>query len=192
MDQSTSHSALDIAAANLRGIWAAMFARFGLFGVAPARQVVTANWCSAIFRRFDELLARYRAGTLRRLTAARVVPLGRKLINKPAMRMPRKFAWLVLTGKHHAVAYGSQLETVLNTPEIAELLATSAQARRILRPLCRALAVALPWVVDKAPTERGVTRRRTRRPRPKPEPFRIPLPRGVLAAARRQGFGKMC
>jgi hypothetical protein len=169
-----------------------MLARFGLFGVAPERQVVTANWCGAIFRRFDELLARYRAGKLRRCLVQRVVPPGRKIINKPAVRMPRKWAWLVLTGKHHAVAYGAQLQDVLNAPEMAALLEVSPQARRILRPLCRALAVELPWTVDTAPAERGASRRRRYKPRVKPEPFRIPLPRGVLSAARRQGFGKMC
>ena len=66
---------------------------------------------------------------------------------------------------------------------MAELLEMSAQARRILRPMLRALAVQLPWVVDKPPTERGKTRQR--RCKPRPEPFRIALPRGVLSAARR-------
>jgi hypothetical protein len=192
MEQTPAQSALNTAAATLRMIWAAMFARFGMFGVEPVRQGATANWCAAIFRRIDALLARYQAGTLRSLAAARVVQPGRKIVNQPALRMPRKWAWLVITGKHHAVVYGLQLQQVLAQPDMAELLEVSAQARRILRPLCRALAVDLPWVADKVAAERGVTRRRTRKPRAKPEPFRIPLPRGVLTAARRQGFGKMC
>ena len=191
MDSSPALSAIATAAANLAGIWAAMLRGFGLFGVAPARQVETANWCGAIFCKIDRLLARYRAGTLRRCVMPRVVAPGRKIVNQPVMRMPRRFAWLVRTGKHHAAGYGSQLQAVLSTPEMAGLLDVCPQAKRILRPLCRALAIELPWTVDKTPQERGVTRRRTRKPRPKPEPFRIPLPRGVLSAARRQGFGKM-
>ena len=191
MHASSSHSAIDTAAVTLRAIWAAMLLRFGTFGVEPTRQSVTANWCSAIFRTFDALLWRYRAGTLRRLITPRGVAPGRSVVNKPIIRMPRKWAWLVLTGKHHVAGYGLQVQAVLSTPELAELLEVSPQSRRILRPLLRALAVELPWTVDKPAAERGTTRRRTRKPRPKPEPFRIPLPRGVLSAARRQGFGKM-
>jgi hypothetical protein len=102
--------------------------------------------------------------------------------------LPRKFGWLVQAGGYQAAGYGLQLQTLLNAPEMVELLAESAQARRILRPLCRALAVELPWVVDKP---RAEIKPRRRQPRPKPEPFRIPLPRGALSWARREGFGKM-
>ena len=56
------------------------------------------------------------------------------------------------------------------------------QARRVLRPLCRALAVEFPWTVDQPRAERPP---KPRKPRPKPEPFRIPLPRGMLARARK-------
>ena len=167
-----------------------MLRGFGLFGVEPARACVTANWCSTIFRKFDLLLTRHRAGKLWRVTTQRGVQPGRKVVNRSAFRMPRKFAWLVLTGKHHAASYGTQLQHVLNTPEMVELLAASAQARRVLRPLCRALAVELPWTVTPRKI-RDTTMPRRRKPRAKPEPFRIPLPRGVLTAARRQGFGKM-
>jgi hypothetical protein len=160
-----------------------MLRGFGLLGVEAARQIATANWCSAIFRRFDGLVSRYRAGRLRGISTPRVVTPGRKVVNKSVIRMPRKFAWLVMTGKHHAAGYGAKLQTVLNTPEMAELLAASAQARRILRPLCRALAVELPWTVD---TPRAERPRRPRKPRPKPEPFKIPLPRGALTWARRE------
>ncbi len=171
-----------------------MLVRFGAFGVEPSRQMVTANWCSAIFRNIDALLARHVAGKLRRSVAPRVVTTRRKSVNQPAFRMPRKWAWLVRTGKHHAAVYGSQLQHVLRQPEMAALLEESAQARRILRPLCRALAVELPGLAS--PSRRAardpdaIKTRRIRR-RVAPEPFRIPLPRGVLSAARRAGFGKL-
>ncbi len=161
-----------------------MLVRFGRCGVAPERQRVTANWCSAIFRRLDALLTRYQAGKLRHCDMPRVVPPGRKIVNNSAIRMPRKWAWLVLTGAHQAAGYGSQIQHVLSAPEMAELLQQSAQARRILRPLCRALAIELPWTVDKPRAERGVTRRR--KPRARPEPFWPPLPRGVITWARRE------
>ena len=62
------------------------------------------------------------------------------------------------------------------------MLESSEQAQRILRPLCRALAIELPWAVDKPRAERP---RKPRKPRPKPEPFKHPLPRGMLARARK-------
>jgi hypothetical protein len=78
---------------------------------------------------------------------------------------------------------------VLQSPEMAALLAASPQAGRILRPLCRALAFELPGL---PPRPKAKPRpRRPRAARPKPEPFRIPLPRGVISAARRAGFGKV-
>ena len=79
--------------------------------------------------------------------------------------------------------------------EMVALLAEAPQARRMLRPLCRALALELPWVratPGEAVAESGERPPRNRRPRVQPEPFRTPLPRGVRTAARRQGFGKMC
>ncbi len=161
-----------------------MFRQFGLFGVEPTRQMATVNWFSARFCKFGQLLARYQAGKLRRYEIKRVVRPGRKLINTPSVRMPRKFAWLVLTARHHAACYGVQLQHVLSAPEMTELLEISVQARRILRPLLRALAVELPWTVDKPPAERAMTRKR--KPRPKPEPYKIPLPRGAITWARRE------
>ena len=83
------------------------------------------------------------------------------------------------------------MQTLLSTPEMTELLAAAPQAGRVLRPLCRALAIELPGVTGpprKPPSERPKAKRK---PRPKPEPFRIPMPRGVISAARRAGFWKI-
>jgi hypothetical protein len=164
-----------------------MLSHFGLLGIEPDRQLVTANWISAIFRKLDRLLARHLAGKLRRLTLPGVtlvaVTPGGKLARKPAVCMPRKFGWLVLTGKHHAACYGLQLRQLLETPEMAELLGASVQAKRILRPLCCALAIELPWTVAPA---RAEPKPRVRKLRTPPEPYRIALPRGVMAWARRE------
>ena len=194
MDHAPSHQPIEIAAQTLQAIWGAMLRGFGLFGVEPVRQIATARWFGGKFLIFGELLARYRAGKLRRFALPRVVTprvvapgqddVGRKLVEPPSLRMPRTFAWLVATGKHHAAGYGGQIHHVLSQPEMAELLEISPQARRILKPLLRALAVELPWTVDKPRSERGVVRRR--RTRPKPEPPRIPWPRGVLTWARKE------
>jgi hypothetical protein len=168
----------------LRGLLAAL----GAWRLEPGRAILLYGRVSGTLSRIERLLARFRAGKLRRLT--QVVAVKRIGVRgKPRVALPRRFGWLVQSVGHHAACFGSQLQTVLNAPEMVELLAASAQARRVLRPLCRALAVELPWVIDKP---RAASQPRRRKPRVKPEPFRIPLPRGVLAAARRQGFGKMC
>ena len=77
---------------------------------------------------------------------------------------------------------------------MVELLVAAPQAARILRPLCRMLAVeeALlrPGVVVVEPVV-VVVRKRVRRARIPIDWGRIPLPRGVLSWARREGFGKV-
>jgi hypothetical protein len=176
----------------LRVILRGLLAALGAWRLQPAQGVAVHGRISRAFGRIARLLVRFRAGTLSRRAVPPVAQLG--VAPKRAERqthlvaLPRKFGWLVQAGGYQAAGYGLQLQTVLNTPEMAELLATSEQARRVLRPLCRALAIELPWVIDKIRMPRPP---RQRKPRPKPEPFLIPLPRGVLSAARRQGFGKI-
>lgn len=114
------------------------------------------------------------------------------------------FGWLVKMAGWQAAGYGSQLRAVLETPEMVALLEASPQAGRMLRPICRMLAVEtsllrLParakrlvavdgTAADAVAGSDGVARKRLRKI---VEPWRIPLPRGVLAAARRQGYGKI-
>lgn len=93
-----------------------------------------------------------------------------------------------------ATGFGSQLEHQLRQPEMVALLTASAQARRLLRPVCRMLGIDAsllqPGVPAKvaAPLEPVV--KRTKRVLPPLDWGRIPLPRGALAAAKRQGFGR--
>ncbi len=188
MDSAPTLSPPDTVCANLRMIWRGLLAALGAWRVEPVRALVMYNRISATFGQIERMLQRFRAGRLLQMPP-RVVVQGRKTCRKPGIRLPRRFGWLVQAGGHQAACAGLQLQTALSAPEMVELLAVSPQARRVLRPLCRALAVELPWVIDQP---RAVSQPRKRMKRPKPEPFRIPLPRGVLAAAKRQGFGKMC
>ena len=77
---------------------------------------------------------------------------------------------------------------------MVELLTAAPQAARILRPLCRMLqvdtAVLRPGVVVEPPVPK-VAKVRVRKPRAKVDWGRIPLPRGMMAAAKRQGYGKV-
>ena len=98
-------------------------------------------------------------------------------------------------GGWKAAGYGSQLRAALETPEMVALLTASPEAGRVLRPICRMLGIEVtvlrPGVV--VVVREKIAQEWVRKPRMKvkPEPFRIPLPRGVLAAARRQGYGKI-
>ncbi len=103
-----------------------------------------------VSQRLAALAARAAAG--RALTRRRVAPLtpARRVPPAPwapplapSPRLPHKFAWLVRLVPE-AACYGSQLRHLLTAPEMAALLAASPQARRLLRPLCRMLAVAPP------------------------------------------------
>jgi hypothetical protein len=151
--------------------------------------------------KIERLCQRFQAGRLWRAPARAdvVAPVGADG-RKRALALqvlPRRFAWLVRLVGYQAAGYGCQLRVILEQPEMVELLQASPQAGRILRPLCRMLAVETALlrprpagsvvVAEVAP----VVKVRVRRPRAPIDWGRIPLPRGVLSAARRQGFGKV-
>ena len=193
MDPRPTLSTPATVAAPLWTVLHGLLAALGGWGLDAVFAVVLYRRIGRIAGRIERMLVRFRAGRLWRVTqrAQGQGRCGRIAGRGPAL--PRRFGWLVQAGGHRAAAVGSQLQAVLNTPEMTALLAASPQAGRILRPLCRALAVELPALAApsrKAAAECVTTARRRTWPRPAPEPFRIPLPRGVLAAARREGFGK--
>jgi hypothetical protein len=189
MDSGPALSPVEAISANLRMILRGLLVALGAWRLEPALGLVLYARIGRNFGQIERLLVRYYAGRLRRYLKPRANgPRRCGGLAGCGPALPRKFGWLVVMGGSEAVCYGSQLQHVLNTPVMAELLAASPQAVRILRPLCRALAMELPWTV----AEPRARKPRVRKPRQAPEPFRIPLPRGVLTAARRQGFGKMC
>ncbi len=113
-------------------------------------------------------------------------------------RLPLRFGWLMGVMPYEAACFAGQLRTVLDEPEMAGLVAGTAQARRILGPVCRMLGVRMPGeqvigaqVSVSAPAAEEAVRVRKARAKVAVDWGRIPLPRGVLAAARRQGFGKV-
>jgi len=143
-----------------------------------------------ICRKIERLVARFQAGRLqRREPAARV---GVRRAGKTGARIwPGRFAWLVRVAGYQAAGYGCQLRHVLEQPEMVELLKAVPQAARILRPVCRMLAIETavlrPGVVVPEPVVK-VVKPRVRKPRIPIDWGRIPLPRGVLTAVRRRRF----
>ena len=145
-----------------------------------------------ITAKIERLAARFQAGRLwRREPGARGVV--RKAGKTGARIWPGRFGWLVRAASYQAAGYGCQLQHVLEQPEMVELLKASPQAVRLLRPVCRMLAIEnsflRPGVVQPVPVVR-VRKPRVRKPRVPIDWGRIPLPRGVLSAARRAGFGR--
>ena len=190
MDAVPFPSAPDTVCANLRTILHGLRAALGAFGLEPVLALLLHRRIGGIAGRIERMLVRFRAGRLWRVMG-RATRVG--AIRRTNCTLPRRFGWLVRAGGHRAAAFGTQLQNVLNAPEIAELLAASPEAGRILRPLCRALAVELPVTEVRPRRTAAVCGERPIRRRPRravPEPFRIPLPRGVLTAAKREGFGK--
>lgn len=187
MDATASPSPFESLPAILRLLLAAI----GGWGLDGARAVLLHRRIAALALRVERMLARFRAGRLQRATqrATRVIA-----IRRASCALPRRYGWLVQECGYRAAGFGSLLQTALSAPEMIEFLAASPQTVRLLRPLCRALAVELPASV--APPRKPASScperpKRSRRRRMAPEPFRIPLPRGVLSAARREGFGKL-
>ena len=184
MDLIFSQSVPDIPA-RLRMILAGLRSLMGYWGLEGPLAILLYNRTGRIFGQLERMLVRFRAGKLRigmrRESASR--QNGAMAGRGPAP--PRRFGWIVDVGGYRAVGYRSQLVHLLTTePEMATMLETFPQARRVLRPLLRALGVEeLPWV---ATPPRPPRPRQPRRPRPKPEPFKIKLPRGVITWARRE------
>jgi hypothetical protein len=188
MDASPS-AAQETLSANLRTILCGLLAAIGGFGLDAARAVAMYRRISGIAGKIERLLTRFRAGRLWRVSRRAGVCSG--AFRCAERTLPRRFGWLVRMGGHLAAGYGSQLSAALQTAEMAALLEASPQAVRILRPLCRALAIEMPVFADKPRTPRP-KRPRTPSAALAPEPFKIPLPRGVLTWARREGYGKIC
>ena len=165
------------------------------------------------FDQIERLAVRFEAGRLWRVVARkpaaellaqkrvggeRVAGPGAAVVSGGVTRLwPGEFAWLVRRVGWRAVGLGGQLRLVLEQPPMVALLLASPQARRILAPMCRALAIPAsvlrprPDGVAAEAVPEVVAAPKLKRVRAKRVPIdwgRIPLPRGVLSAARRAGF----
>jgi hypothetical protein len=178
------------------GVWC------GLGLLESALGLVIFARLSAVLWRTERMVARFEAGRLWRLGArVAVVDAAAPGSRCRAVRVwPFGFGWLVRLAGWRAAGYGSQLRAVLETPEMVALLVACPQAGRVLLPVCRMLAVETsllrPGVAGAVASVAVVVaeeevRKRVRKPRAPVDWGRIPLPRGVLSAARRQGYGKI-
>ena len=190
----------------LEGLGRAVAARIAPRGAngAMAAAMIVLVWTRVrrVEARILGLLARFQAGRLQ-VAVGKRAGRGGGGARVASARLPCGFAWLLPMVPCDAACFAGQLRTVLAEPELVALLDAAPQAARILGPLCRMLgiersvlrvrATARPAraVETGASAAAPIVRARVRVGPAAVESWRIPLPRGVLSAARRAGFGKL-
>jgi hypothetical protein len=105
---------------------------------------------------------------------------------RPANRSqdgPKNFAWLIRMLPYEAACFGSQLQHQFSQPEMMALLEAAPQVGRLLRPLCRMLAIELPPALRLPP--RPPRPRKPRKPRPPKEPIAEQTPRAAPLTGRK-------
>ncbi len=158
-------------------------ARFVLLG-----PLMTPVWTrvSRIRQRLFRLLSRIAAGHRPRAPRTPGPAPRRSGVSVPFPN--RRHGWLAIMLDHNARNYASQLNHLLNTPGVAEIIAASPGAMRTLRPLCRMLGVDLPVVLRRPARPPAPPRQRPPRPITSRlaaiPPSDRPIPRNILAAAR--------
>lgn len=122
-------------------------------GVQAAMILMIWGRIRRIERTVEGLLARFLAGRLRVGHAAQSGGRG----GRPgvvAVKLPRRFGWLLQVVPFEGANFASQLRVVLAEPQMVALLEASPQAGRVLRPLCRMLGLE-PEVLAVCRVSRG-------------------------------------
>ncbi len=171
------------------GRWGGRGVLTGVLGLLLYRRL------GEICRRMEGMAARFRAGRVLRRAVRVDVTGGVAVVRGARVRgervWPLAFGWLVKAAAHEAAVFGGQLRMVLEQPEMQALLVASPQAMRVLRPLCRMLAVETsllrPGLVVAAEVA-PVVKVRVRTARVAVDWGRVLVPRGVLSAVRRGAF----
>ncbi len=124
--------------------------------------------------RFQALFARWQSNTLPALRPSRPTEPRRRA---PKPYFPAAHAWLAGSTDHHVRGRASQLEHLLNHPDMPKFLAQAPQAGRILRPLCHMLGITMPATLHLPPRAKPATppRLKSRRPKLAPLPPLLPL-----------------
>lgn len=183
------------------GVCCALRGLRGLVGGWGKRGILSHALMWLVYRRisssmagFDRLSARFLAGLLRASAPRAVAVAGERARTAAGKRIwPGKFSWLCGLVAWEAGQWGAPLRHALEQPEVQALLKASPQAGRVLLPVCRMLGIEASLLRPGVPAKVRQHKATETRVRRKPAPVdwgRVPLPRGVLAAAKRQGFGK--
>ena len=166
-------STQDRFAAIVRALCAALFIRHAAGPTSLPHPLFVAlhNFISLRSRRFQSLVARVRAGTLRtRLSRPRPPSAARQ--RPPTPYLSRRRGWLLILMQPAAAAAHGHLSHLLAQPDMAELIARAPTLGRILRPLAHMLAMELPPALQRPPRSRPIQPRpiRPKRTRSRPLP----------------------
>jgi hypothetical protein len=132
---------------SLEGLYRAVAARSFRGEMATAMILLVCGRIRRVEGRIQALLVRFRAGLLPVAPVTRVARAGVTRAGEPRetaeapLRLPRSFGWLLPLVHWEAANFASQFRHTLAEPEMMALLAASPQARRLLAPLCRMLAI---------------------------------------------------
>ena len=155
-----------------------------LSAVGPVQKLPPETWTlighrlGRLAARFQSLFARWRANTLPPPRPGRAARPHRP----PPLRLPRTYGWINHRVPGSALCAGA-LGPLLLDPETRSFVLAAPRAGRLLRPLCRALGVALPDWLTRPPRSKPPRPPRPAQFGPPPPPDR-PLPRYVRAAMR--------
>ncbi len=140
-----------------------------------------------ILRRMEGMAARFQAGNLPPAGVRDAAVPDRVKAARPRRKAgvrlwPGRFGWLVQAAAWEAAGFGSQLRAALETPEMVALLTACPQAVRVLRPLCRMLAIETSVLRPGAAPGAEAVRRavRVRTVRVAPDSGRALLPQGMM------------
>jgi hypothetical protein len=119
----------------------------------------------------DENTRRTRGENPRHTCASRYPGMPASFLpGSPPPRLPNTFGWLIRMVPA-AACCRSQLHHLLSDPEFATLLTAAPQMGRVLRPLCRMLAIKVPAFLARAPVDPS--------PHLLPPPCTDPAPRPI-------------
>lgn len=130
-------------------------------GAHRAGDGVTALLLMLLYGRLQRAVARFgrilaTPGRIAAVSAGVRAPRDRAWVAAP-VRMRRGVGWLLRvmaadeTCRHQLCGFAQQLAYLLAEVEMLALIAASPRARRVLRPLCRALPMAMPEGLGVAP-----------------------------------------
>ena len=147
-----------------------VFAHFHVIGTEPG--IALHRRITRAYKRFQLILALAALGKEPRQHTPR--PTRAQTTKRPKSVLPRRRGWGSAMFGHHATAYGSQLNHLLNQPEtIALLRAAPARTRiaaaRAVRPILHMFAWDLPDVLQRPGP-------------PRPRPKRAPAARSARGA----------
>ncbi len=130
---------------SIDGLWRAVAAMSAGRRLEAAMIMLICGRIRRIETRFLALVAAIRAGRDRggwviqkRVARTQVAP---RATCVSCVRLPRRFAWLIVLVPYHAAGFASQLRHVLGDPEMVALLAASPRLGKMLQPLGRMLGI---------------------------------------------------